>query len=506
MAQALQDALGAYLRPRDEVTHIRRVLAVHLNECLQVQTSQDASPLALQTLSAGGGPERNPVARGLQREYLQAVRAHAQALEEYAAAGAPPSSMPAPAARPGRDGAGLLEAQLALARLREKQRRLEVAERYVGKLGQQTAAEPDFLSPARIFAGASPLPEVPAEVMQGFADGNNGGELEVQQTISRLERSVFGAKMLRMREATLLAEAQKVHATAGGRSASSARARALMAVRDELIGWIESKLPQTSAAEEDEDEDAEQEPCAEEYTPEPQEEQLARVAQKYEEYLSSRRALLHLLSQQAPAASSTRPSRSGDVTETAKSTNASSASATLHLLPYIENLLGEAHKQKLLIQHKGNLNVALARQLKETCQNLDHQAEESQLLPAHRPRPGVALRRNPTLGDDLSSMESLDCTSRVKPWAFAADSAKIATLEAVMERVEEGQTSIEQGMENLDEIDRLLGRGGKAIGSDAESPGPLGHPAAQNMSSAAGQPEVSDIWAVLKGDLGLLKS
>ncbi len=61
------------------------------------------------------------------------------------------------------------------------------------------------------------------------------------------------------------------------------------------------------------------------------------------------------------------------------------------------------------------------------------------------------------LGDGLSAPESLDISGRMKDWAFAADSAKIATLEAVAEKVEEGQLALEGSMKVLDEIDQLLG-------------------------------------------------
>ncbi len=46
----------------------------------------------------------------------------------------------------------------------------------------------------------------------------------------------------------------------------------------------------------------------------------------------------------------------------------------------------------------------------------------------------------------------------MKSWVFAADSAKIATLESVAEKVEEGQLALEDSMKILGEVDRLLGR------------------------------------------------
>jgi hypothetical protein len=490
MALALENALGAYLRPREDVLHIRRVLAIHLNECLQIETCQDPTPLGIGGPPSGAVSESDSTTTGLQRDYVRAFRANAQAQEAFAAVKkhSPPETVST--LQGDKDATELLDAKLTLAMLREQERRLDIVARYLGKLQEQNASQPNFLTPANVFQGAPALPEVPPEIMQGFEQPASNGQDEGLHTVPELERSVLNAKILRMREWALLADKRRNAETANGNVLALARANALEAVRKELIDWIETKLSQHPTDEGTEVSDME---C---YTPVSQNEQLARVAEKYGQYLEARRSLLQLVLRQPLSATTT---GSEEIEKGVESPTSSAVSwSTPDILPYIENLLNRAHKQRALIQQKSHVNVTLARQLRETGQALGHQAEESQLLPAHRPRPG-ALRRNPTLNEAVASVEPLDCTSRVRPWVTAADSAKIATLEAVMEKVEEGQSSIEQAMGVLNETESLLGRepGGTVTPSLVPQPGLEGQPLAKQNAR--------DIWAPLRGDVGLLR-
>ncbi len=49
-------------------------------------------------------------------------------------------------------------------------------------------------------------------------------------------------------------------------------------------------------------------------------------------------------------------------------------------------------------------------------------------------------------------------TSQIEPWISAAESAQIATLEAVFEKIEEGQIAVEDAMQALDQARKLLNK------------------------------------------------
>lgn len=104
---------------------------------------------------------------------------------------------------------------------------------------------------------------------------------------------------------------------------------------------------------------------------------------------------------------------------------------------------------------------------------------------------------------------------RVQPWVSAADSAKLATLEDVAEKIEGGQVALEGTTKYLAEIDQLLGRnanhGDGSADEDttvddiwlAESQTPSKGTRARSKSNAVKE---KDIWSTLEGSLGLINA
>ncbi len=241
--------------------------------------------------------------------------------------------------------------------------------------------------------------------------------------------------------------------------------------------------------------------------------QLADIKQKYAKYVAARKSLVQAVSQ-SPQPAMAPPAEVHD--HSAPPSRHAPRPTTYLLLPYLEGLLSVAHEQKGLITQKAHLNVALTKQLKDSCQTVDYLTHESQLLPTH-PISG-SVRRRAGIGDGLSTAESYDVSSRLKDWVFAADSAKIATLEAVAEKIEEGQVALEGTMKVLGEIDQL-------VGTRAQQAGDLGPDTAeediwlaQEQSRKDTKParhvdrggsqvaKDSDIWSVLEGSLGLIRA
>lgn len=167
-----------------------------------------------------------------------------------------------------------------------------------------------------------------------------------------------------------------------------------------------------------------------------------------------------------------------------------------------------------MITQKSHMNLALGLQSKDASQIIGHLAEESQLLPQY-PLKG-ATRRRSGLGDEmvLTSSERGGLSGKIQPWVFAADSAKIATLETVAEKVEGGQIALENSMKTLQDIDHLLGLDteGQTEEPDEEpmevdvwlNTGSKTPASARKHTDKRDKRNSKDLWSNLHGNLGLL--
>jgi hypothetical protein len=510
----IQKTLEPYIRPRDEVGRVRQILAVHLDSCLGDGAA--VGPLALADASTVNS---SPVARGLQQEYLEALRANIKARGEFAACSREQRPSDADAAAgtgsAGDQGIDRLKEHLATIRLRQRYEKLQVIEGGLNSLAQKPAASPGFLDPGEIFRDSRPLPDVPKELVTALTIDKATIGPQLKDLIDQLEKHVLQAKLLLKREEQLL-EKVKSRSTARPENISgSAKLEALNRTRVELINWMEAELGKAAG----DDGDAEgqgsqkQRPHAGSIN---MEEQLASIKEKYAQYVGARRTLLQLVSEQ-PQPIIKPATKKAETPAPA----APKPPPTAHLLaPYLEQLLSLSREQKGLIAQKSHLNAAISKQVKENGNFLDHLAEESHLIPAH-PMPG-APRSNTAFANATSRADTSGPSSQVRPWVFAADSAKISTLEVVAEKIEEGQIALEGSMRTLGELGELLGQG-QSPGSQKKSEGvstgeddfwlaegqPSGKTAGarkhtDRKADKAAQPKT--VWDTLDGNLGLLRS
>ncbi|KAK0730676.1 hypothetical protein B0H67DRAFT_562535 [Lasiosphaeris hirsuta] len=514
VARAIQESLGPYIRPREEASHIRRVLASYLDSCLEDVSA--TGPLALVEPTK---PASSAASRSLHREYIEALNANLKARKDYGASYQENASATRveglAVALPKLDH---LKEHLATISLQKKQERLQAVEKHLVLLKQKPAASPDFLDPEEIFGDSRPLPDVPRDVVTALTINNAPSATHLKELIDQLEKHVLRTKLLLKREEQLLEQVKSRSSATQGTITDSAKLEALDTARNELIKWIETELGK--AGDGGGSEDGEHENHRASGTAR-LDEQLAGIKEKYTRYLEARKALLQLVSQQATPI--IKP-RTQDKTVQPTSTSTPNPPANF-LSPYLEQLLSVAHEQKGLIAQKSHLNTIIAKQLRENCHALDRLAEESQLIPAH-PAPGTTRHKPaaPAFSDALRASETLDASSRVKPWVFAADSAKIATLEVVAEKIEEGQLAIEGSMRTISEIDQLLkphasGQGEEGGNSEGGGEGdsvediwlaesrPSGKStSAQNIAGkGAGSRSAGDVWDMLDGNLGLLR-
>jgi hypothetical protein len=406
-----------------------------------------------------------------------------------------------------------LEEHLVRIKLQRKQERLRTVEKHIGLLIQKPAASATFLDPEDIFKDMQPLPDVPREIVEGLALGEATGKADLKNLINQLEKQVLRAKVLLKSEENLLDAVKRRSSVRPDNLTDHAKLVALNATRTDLINWMEAELSKVPGDEPNGEEDENHGGTTQATVDSGQmDEQLACIRSKYAQYLAARKSLLQLVAQKPQPAMLPKT----DLDTQQQHANPAPPAVTYLLTPYLERLLSLAREQKSLITQKSHLNITIAKQLKETVQMLDHLAEESNLLPSH-PIPGTS-RRNLGFGDALGASETLDSSSRVKPWVYAADSAKIATLEAVAEKIEEGQVALEGSMRVIQEIEQLLGRNPAEEGGEKadvmdddiwlaeDKPSASAGPARKHAKKESKVGNATDLWAFLDGALGLLKA
>lgn len=503
--QAIQKALEPYVRPREEAEHIRRILALHLRSCYE--NGPQRSPLAL--ADSDCTIKSTSEVRGIQREYLKALHANIKAQREYEAVsqqartdrstGASSSSL---------SDVSRLEQHITNVKLGKKQERLQTLEKYLDILSQKPAAAPEFLQPEEVLKDARRLPEVPKTVVSSFTVDKDSAKTDLKALVDRLEKAVLRSKLLLRKEEQLLEEVKSRSTAAPGKISNGAKLSALNATRNELIGWMETELGNASAAEESQPhQENGSHGGVDKVDKQHMDQQLALIKEKYAQYVAARKTLVQTVSQ-ASVPSIQPTGRTKKNTQLPKTKPKPSD----HLIiPYVENLLAVAQEQKASITQKSHLGSVLAKQREDTGKALDRLAEESLLLPDHRP----TVRRE-GFGDDQAGKHALEITKRVQPWVAAADAAKLATLETVAEKIEDGQVALEKSTKHLAEIDQLLGRNQRDEPAEDDSTvddiwlaetetprkGSKSHTKAR--SDAAREPK--DVWSTLDGNLGLINA
>ncbi|KAB5580439.1 hypothetical protein GE09DRAFT_1082225 [Coniochaeta sp. 2T2.1] len=523
--EQLQRVLKSYILPREEAAYRRRILAAHLQSC--VKDGSISSPLAVVQPSLGVSIPAE--ARGLHREYLKALNANISARAEYdkvndeISRGSKTVSC-GPSCRTAADSQALnpLEEHLVKIKLQRKQARLKTVEKHISLLAQKPAASPSFLDPDEIFANTRPLPSVPREVVEAISIDSSASRADLADLINRLEKQVLRAKLLLKSEEKLLNTVKARSTVRPETVTDAAKLAALNATRTDLINWMEAELGKVPGDDESGDEDSDNH-SAQQQDPagNPQlEEQLSTIRSKYTQYLSTRKRLLTLVSQPPTPASSLPPPTSTTSQPPTVVPPPPQQPVTYLLTPHLTTLFSLSRQQKGLITQKSHLNTTITRQLRETGQLLDHLAEESNLLITH-PLPGATTsRRNNNKLPGVGSLSETvtDTHTKVKPWVYAAEEAKLATLEAVAEKIEEGQVSLEGSMGVLMGVEEMLGRkeeeGGQKEGWEREErddsdiwlaeerSADQGKKGKKHVAKKEREVKSDELWAFLDGGLG----
>ncbi|RGP75434.1 hypothetical protein FLONG3_5687 [Fusarium longipes] len=500
--ETFQKTLDPFIKPREQVNYIRRVLALHLGSCSHGGPVKQ--PVSLADTAADITPD--PCSKGFYKEYIEALKANVDARRKYEDAAQ--SHLTSSATMQDSSSSNeLLEERLSLLKLQSKQSRLSAVQSHLDVLMQKPAAAPEFIDPEDVFHEAASLPKVPKEVVNSLVAQQSVKKTDLTEQVAQLEKTVLRAKLLLKREEQLLRETRANAQSIPDVVSNGVRLHALNTTRNELIHWIETELGKAGDEEGGEESGSKShaQSTADQATIN---EQLVTIKEKYSKYLSSRRFLLSSVGEKfdSSAAPVLAPSTAKQLAEEPEP-----ASGTYLLTPYIETLLALSKKQRAMIAQKVHVNTTLAKEIKDDCQSLGHLEEESQLLPSHSTAP--ESRRRSVLGEFLTSGERSGLTGKVQPWVLAADSAKIVTLENVAEQIEGGQLALENSMQTLQEIDQLLGQVEETqkearVGTPEDDvwleAGPKSPSKARKHTERGSTEQSKDVWSSLHGNLGLL--
>ncbi|KAL7936829.1 hypothetical protein V8C35DRAFT_293932 [Trichoderma chlorosporum] len=503
-----QKQLNPYIKPREQVNYIRRVLALHLGSCAGNGAIQ--SPLFL----VDSSQEVNTPSdlNGVFREYVEALQANTAARRQFDNLLKNDTPEEAEPPKPKASSIDLLEERICLLKLRQKRESLLAVRQSLDLLMEKPAATREFLDAKHIFQGSPGVPSVPDDVIHSLAHDQNAPRSGLSDRIQQLEKTVLRSKLLLKQEEQTAREAKAQSQNQFDMVSNGARLEALTTTRNELITWIESELRKTSSrggsgASKTVDNKSRVSPSTIAAS-------LEEISKKYAKYVSSRKTLLELETQQSQLSQPSHPSLLPSAQLVAgldRSSNKPPIPIDHLLTPYLRALAAISVSQKAAASQKSFFTSALSKQNQDACQVLGRLGEESHLLPTY-PMKDSLRRRSGIQTEIASKSEQPDISKRIKPWVFAADSAKIALLEYAAETVDIGQVALENCLENLREIDFLLGypeegeESSEVSGRQAKAGAAATRLGSRKPTSKSSiTDDRQDVWSRLHGNLGVLR-
>ncbi|KAL3423555.1 hypothetical protein PVAG01_05302 [Phlyctema vagabunda] len=499
----IQRSLEPYIKQRQDINSIRRVLTAHLGQHVDPKAQNKwtiARPLPLsdhtETIEASSSG-----LKGTRKELLRCLRSNAKARSDYVKISKqhqPDSINEKQHLHDGRESRqdkadfskSSLDSFLELVKQRRKHERLRIVQDYIDVLSQKPAAASDFLEPYQLLNSSDQSsPSVPPELINGVKSGSQPASMDLNDLVEQLEKSVLRAKLLLKREQKLLIKLRADTQASSDNPSSVSKGdklHALGTTRNELINWIETELARAGDSPEagdDEIQRANSKTKGKEYV----DHQLALTGRQYGHYMKARQALILAAAGQNVVSP---PESSVEVEDDMNEEVAEKRSTTnIITSQFIDKLLAVSNDQKSTIQQKSHLTISMAKQLKDSSQGLDRLAHESHLLPTY-PMPSTSQQSKGSEGTSsfeaqLTRHEKPDHSRKARAWVFAADAASHSTNDVILQRLEDGEASISQAVQTLSDLRTLLG---EAEGEERE------------------EKHGVDMWARLDGRLGSIKN
>ncbi|KAI9701618.1 MAG: hypothetical protein M1820_006389 [Bogoriella megaspora] len=429
---AVQEALVPYIHTREETLRIRQRLSKYLFSLIETN-DEPATHFTLANPSSSMRPKAIPSGiTGVRRSYLQALQAHYEARQKLERVrseldelkkGVSQNAANTPKKSPDHVD------YIALLRLRQRHRRLEVLQNYLNLLTEEAGDSRRTNIRDVVKQELGNHPEAPAEPPRAGTESPQADELAL-----KLKKAVLQAKY-DMDQAKRNAEMQKKHASDAVDLYT--RVESLRRTRDDLITWIEeqlAKVPEDSVHEDPDRKDAI--PSAESQSVD-----MENVAERYEDYISSRASLIRsmeapndtpstLLSPASPSkrAFFARHSPIPSMTSPTHAKPPQEPSQAAILLPYIATLTQTSQTSKALLAGNTFLRQELAAANEQQQATLERLVQESHLLPA---------------GSEAT----------VSAWTSAAANARKELETFIEDKIDGGIKSLTNGTEALKVVD-----------------------------------------------------
>ncbi|KAI6249551.1 hypothetical protein HI914_01706 [Erysiphe necator] len=461
----LQDSLDPFVKPRKTVLEVRKTLRLYLNSHIQTGNQKLINlPLLL--------PDNNYVlegsahgVKGLQKEYLRCLDLNTKVRNEYIKLSSEHRAkdndehydITTLNTITNDDSISPIDSFADLLRKKNRQSRLTLIQNCIENLEQKPAAAIDYLDLKNVLRHVATIPQVPTEVMQPLNINNDSVDIKIGALISQLERDVFLARKTLEKEHKLLAnmKSEQLAATISENS----RIHALKVTRNELIKWIEAKLPITDEIPvnftdsncPDSQSQSPAPPCVSA--------SLKLLMKLYSKYIEARKNLLASYEDSIEA----NISDSKQIEESIGSDNKQETTHTTSaIFFYSSELSSLSSQQKVFIEQKLHLATNLTKQLEEANQGFERLAQESHLLTKYPVSQSKLYQRQRddsiSFSDAVSNRDKPNLYRHGKLWTHAAHSAGSATMNEILQGSEMGRLSLSDVQNNLAKLDFLTSK------------------------------------------------
>lgn len=453
--------LAPYIRSRQDVRRIRQALTLYLQSHIASDDNASTNSLLVPIDPAVDVPRIPATLTGARKEYLLALQENAAAKREYDAFSHKIASRKLLVQdRPNtinqaNEAQTPLEDYLSLLQENRRYEKLRLFDHALTNLSKE--------APADIA-----VPEQDALLGQWRRNASTRESTDdVQELISKLERTVLRAKENLAREQHLLEELkERQRSEPASKDAFSARrAAALQRVRDELVQWVEEKLA-TANPEEVPEFDVPSEPEAADS--EHVQERKALIREQYLKYVQERSTLLDALSLLSQPTKSVAPAPNQTATKPPEYPNTTPSWNSVDLFgPASELLLPGSAVQKSLALQRSYLAGLLSKEKANLNQSLDRLSHESHLLPEY-PILARQTRFKHITADRTDGERADELVAHAQAWAFAADAARSNESDYVEQKIEHGQDLSQAASRTLQQTYDMLNQENPATATDSQ--------------------------------------
>ncbi|RMY39793.1 hypothetical protein D0866_01715 [Hortaea werneckii] len=410
------EALGPFIKPRDEVSRIRQ----ELQSYLQKQAGSADVPLSTANITASS--ERDvlspgPALSGVRKAYLQALRAHSEAQNKHDTLRADLRRLSAGALDENKKtttSTSVTENHLPLLRQRERQRKLQAIQRAFEGISSTGKAATNVHIDDLVRQKAGDLPAPPSVQQSTYTE-----KPDVDSSVLELKKAIIATK----RRVDLLTTSDS-RSNDGTSRKTPFEVAGLQAALQELTVWMEDQLSVIGSAEGDSQAAPPTPPTGEQATSGATSSSVEDIGALYEDYIDARERLITTIN--SPPSTTTTPDESRSMSRSPPNRDIERrASPAETLLPHIRRLASTKWNEQALLQQSAYLRRQISTAEGEDQRLILRLADESHIV-----QPG-------------------------KDWAEAGREASRATTEAASERLKVGEKATASARKALEEIEHV---------------------------------------------------